>query len=891
MASPYLPATITVSNPPRGSGTQPTTVINATSVRGTFSWGSAPGRATLTYVPPAGAIGVATGSLAVLNIGAHYFTGMCISDTANIETGGGALRTLEFVDLRDFFAWDWLFCAFNKPDIRLINGVRVKRYKHMYPDDYDSWTWTYTFSPLTAYQILGAILNANTVGSPWSADLTGGGEFPGGVLNMPIYDFDCLESKRLDQVLSELAQRSGTVFTLSANAAAPYETVWTRKGANPLLNVVFPEDSDNQRAGVALSGNATNVAILGDRNKYQLMDIDLVADWAPAWQQFLVFELFADYIYQNDTDPLTGIAFKATPSDPEQYIGRQLATARALTITLREFVDLTGNNAFADYRKYAGRWRMDMPCALYLQAIVFRAFKPDFATLTNVYGKQVPLSSMDIADQLLCRVSHNPADGTMQFFPLEPVDSNGYVIVKGYQVGKDLFQQIKPEQFSVDFFSDPKRSWQGISFQIDDSGEGVRFVIADEPVIVSSDILVDVDGNKVINATFTLTVPPVKAALVFEAERFKYWQGTYPNVSRDHVENTNGLHYEGVLQNGTATEIVYADGQTANYKASLIANFILIRQYTYAEGGFKNIWDGQSDPKTFGTALSSLVDRVMPVMNPEGLTEEVDFTNERQRDAFEPEREFERKNMQNTLFPGQQALRMQAETARKIAAGFRQMPFLPKLLSSLLNGSLGSTAPLQTVWLNPNGKNALTGVTLPVGTVIRKTPTTAAKGTQSTNTIATAPSNVAAADTVFVGVTVRHGEDATKPFNVQQTGEVPVRVMGPVNENDSLGLAAPGTGDNTYLVKGGTPSVGTARQKITSAVVQTIKVNLGAGGSSSDEDYAGIYVPGQSYDTDEWVVVQNGAANGGFVSTMDGNTNDPATGIGWVQFSYSPQWF
>ena len=165
--------------------------------------------------------------------------------------------------------------------------------------------------------------------------------------------------------------------------------------------------------------------------------------------------------------------------------------------------------------------------------------------------------------------------------------------------------------------------------------------------------------------------------------------------------------------------------------------------------------------------------------------------------------------------------------ARKIAAGFRQSPFIPKLLSSLLNGTLGGTQPLQLAWFAapPAG-------TLAVGTPIRKVPTTAAAGTQSTNTIATAPAKVTANDTVFVGVTVRHNEDQTKPFNVQAVGEVPARVMGPVNENDSVGLGPPGA-DNTYLVKGGSPSVGRCRQKIATAVVKLIKVDLGSGGGAS----------------------------------------------------------
>ena len=66
-----------------------------------------------------------------------------------------------------------------------------------------------------------------------------------------------------------------------------------------------------------------------------------------------------------------------------------------------------------------------------------------------------------------------------------------------------------------------------------------------------------------------------------------------------------------------------------------------------------------------------------------------------------------------------------------------------------------------------------------------------------------------------------------------------------------------------------------------------------AGGKAGSvkSDYAGIYVPGQSYDALQTVVVQGGNANGEYISTANGNTNAPITGINWVQLSALPQWF
>ena len=75
-------------------------------------------------------------------------------------------------------------------------------------------------------------------------------------------------------------------------------------------------------------------------------------------------------------------------------------------------------------------------------------------------------------------------------------------------------------------------------------------------------------------------------------------------------------------------------------------------------------------------------------------------------------------------------------------------------------------------------------------------------------------------------------------------------------------------------------------------VMLGIKIRPGGAKSSPvQSDYAGVYVPGQSYDALEWVVVQSGTAAGAYISTADGNSNAPITGINWVQCSALPQWF
>jgi hypothetical protein len=814
----FLPVQVTVSNPPRGDGTQGDGEFYAQSMRASFSWGSAPGTATMVYV---GSAPVTRGAQMLLRIGGMFFGGICRSDKSRRGTSGNT-RTLEFVDFREYLTWDYIWCCFNKEDIRSVNGIRQKRYWHILPNNFGTRLKTWTTTPLLGYQILSYILNGPTIGTPWTWDLTSGGLFPIGVLNVPVFDFEAMGGKRLDAALNEIASATGTVFTALSAPTNLYQLQFTRKGYGPLPE--FLPNDDEREYGTALSGNPTNVRVLGDRNRYQVMDVPLVKDWAAAWEQFLALELFADDIFLRATDPATGIRYNAIPGDTEQFVGRNLALERALRMTVREYVQLRGDNSFADYRKFAGRTRMDMPAALYLQTLVFRAFKPQMTGLTNYAGEFVPLASLDLLDQMVCRVAHDLTTGVMTTYPNEPADSNGYAITKGYQVGEELFKHLKPDQFDINVFANtsPTRLWQTAGYQIDDSGEGDRFIIFDAPVFVSDNLMVQVDGLAVVNAGFTLQTPDTRAALVFAAENFSRWYGTYPSISRDTVANEPSLRAEYVLQNGIYTEVVYWDGLSAADKAYQIGNAALSRQYVYATGGpGKRIWNPTQPASSFTMALTSMVDRIEITTSPAGTWLVPDLTTERGPDHFQPERDQDRRSLESSLFPGQQELIRQSEAAGRLAQGFRQLPKnLTGLLTRFLRGET-SDAPLLTVAI-PGG----TG-TLPAGTPIWKAATT--PGAQNTNTVAVMPAAVGASHKVFCGVTVRHNEPVTRPFAVQPQGPAVARVQGPVAPGDSIGWAQ---GQN-YLVSSSDPAVGKAMQAIAGTEVKLIQVLLGSGGGGS----------------------------------------------------------
>lgn len=855
IGSPY----VSVAAPPRGGGDQSSRSFPLQSMRGSFAWGSSPATATLVY---AGSAPLTVGALVNFTVGRHFFAGICKSDTALVSSGG-SLRTLEFNDLRFFLTWDWVFGAFNLPDVRLVNGVRLKRYKHLYPGDYQNSRWTYTLAPLNAWQILNAALYAPTVFTQWQVDLTSNGMF-GGLLNGPVYEMDCQSGMRLDAFLNLICEKTGLVFChdpqpgvgtifgpVNSNAlmvgpgrGGIFRLVFTRKGYGT-LPLPFPTNSDDRRLGRTLTENATTICVLGDRNKYQVLNVAMLPDWSPAWEQFIEVDLLALDLYNNEINPQNSVAYNnysagnAGGDDPERWHGAGDAKARALEMTVGEYAALRearspgSGVAFTDLRKFAGRWRMDMPAALYIERILFRAFKPDGTGLLNAYGGLVPPDCAVIADQLLVRTLYDPVTGAMfTDNPPQPVDGNGVFLAKGYQVGEDLFRLVQPDRINAAFFSGGTRLWSQVQFQIDDSGEGVRFILADTPVFCSENLLTTVDGQVVLNAAYTLETPATTAALVFEAERYTYWLGGAGGRTR--VEPVNGLGQEFVVAGGGYAEVLYADNRTANSKAAEIANSLLLQQPSYLVGGYNLKWDPSQLLAQFGTLLapanSSCLDRLEITTGPNGVMEVVDFTAERQRNNFEPERELDRRSLQNSLFPGQQELRQQAQDQRRLNAVLKTTPErLFNLFRKLLRGETdGNLFPTKFV------PGATLPATLPVGTPILRNPTAG---------VATAPAVVAAADAVFVGVTVRHNEPTGGLLYVAHTGPTLARVKGPVAVNDAIGASAAGGTDfatnGAYLTGGAASSVGMALEAITDTSVKTIQVQLGSGGGGSNSNSNG----------------------------------------------------
>jgi hypothetical protein len=709
--------------------------FHAQSIVLTTSWGSSPASATVTYVTArAGAHSIAVGQILNITGGGHSFWGLCKSDTD--DTGSdGRKRTLQFVDLREFLTHDLVYGAWNMTERRMFNGVYAKWWWHIYPHHFNTMTKTYTNVPLRAADIINSMMSSETVQCPWFRlyhryQVEAITETSG----MPVYEVDCLSGKTLAAALVEVSERQGLVFGLFSTAAAPYTLAWVQKGgALPTYanNTVFPPNSDQQRLGIALSGHAQRIRVLGGRNLYQVMNVELVPNWNRAWEFFLVPEKLVDFIYLTAVDPRTGVRLTAISPDPDHTIGYQLAASIAGVITVGELIALrnsanTGAAAtlyttiptgasLVDTRLFSGRSRMDMPASLYISQLLFRAWTvpttsyrlnglgqtlPVFA-LVNHAGRTVPIESLTIEPRLLARVTHNPnpsafsGNNILSADTADLADGNGYAIAQGYNVMQTAFENFRPDQFNIAKWQDLQNVWAQVQFQIDDSGEGVPFIIFDAPVFHSVDLIKkDVETNwYAVKIAFpTITVPRVLAALTFAAENFsRVYPVDSPAVVRDQVVNVNGLNGEYVLNAlNRWVELPYADGFYTEFKAQQIAYPLLNHTPTYAEGGYRV--QGSNT-----TQLSNVIDRVTLNISSTGMTEDVEFTSEATENAFVPERELDRRIQLEKLIPGQEELRSRSREQELVGRAFQQSPIAMKTLIEELRGPVGPFPPLGIV--------------------------------------------------------------------------------------------------------------------------------------------------------------------------------------------------
>lgn len=881
---------VTVGQPHRGTGKQDKFRFACQSMTFTWSWGAQPASGTAVYVSRANYPPIMVGAALELDCYGKKFYGVVksgptlqmnedgtIESIATNRSSTGQHLSLDFVDTRDYLACDQVFCAYNLLDKRIVNGQRVRRYRHMRPWDWPFWAWSYTLYPLSAATIIREIMSFNvrnpaysrvaTIGTYWT------GQFHADMERYPVLNIDALNGRQLDEVLVEISEKLALMFTLMNG---PFNLVWARRGEGVLPS--FPVKSDDQEARTVLTGAPQRVFVVGDRNLYLVLNLAMRPDWNRNWEELLTVDGLAYDLFEHASDPVTGTAYKSTNPNPilreiEDMSGMQLASARAREITVNEYATLrnsqgrdgTYGGGFWDRRLFQGRSRGDIAAAMYVEELLFRAFRPP--NFVNIGGTQVPVEALRMTDDMPARVEHNIATGAMSVSLENVIGGNGYVIGLGFNADRVLLSQIPLDRFDVDKFQQTLSVWTSSSFQTDDSGEDGGFIILDEPFVPPDDIILTeklpgmewLNGYAVINAWPTFRAPNIRAALVFEGDRFRYpvmLPGAVidpNNATRDATIGEAGLRQERVVDGATGQildvqvgaltyrEIPYADGVTANQKAIDAAIPILSTPYAYQQGSYTWIMrDGETPPD-----LTSMLSRVTLENSESGHVCRIEMTAERAVRTYTPERDYDRARRLQQVLQRQQELLDQAREWRQLAGVLRQTPEMSRELNTVFKTAMG----IEQGGVSGQIKIQNGSGSLQAGTPIRKlpnartsyTPTSGVAQNRIYNTEGVLPSAATEDHQELAGVTVRHNENAGRNIRVQTTGIALVRVKGPANFGDNLQLPTGEDVTGDYLVRqeGAGLTVGRLLdQTVPEGATRLAKVQLGGGGGGgSSRDF------------------------------------------------------
>ena len=865
-----MSAAVTISSPPRGSEQFASVTRYVSQLVLTRGWGAQPATALIDFATETPLDPPPPGALVQAAVAGHTFWGIVMQpEHALSEQGFTMAYTCE--DFRHFLQLDVVYGRFNLQDNQVVDGRLVRRFKHLLPANVSRGLVTYTDTPYSAAQVLQMLLSSPWVESPWTIGwLNAAGAETTGVWhpalqNFPVFDLDYSGGVRLGQALVEISERVGLTFGITGTPktytiADGYRLTWVLRGDGGVLPQFtwsngtvhpFPQVSTNRRLGTQYAGNPTRVSVVGDQNLYQVLNVVLERDWLPAWEAFWEPLALVEDIYNYCGDD-QGRAYKTdayyTGAAGDQMPGYLAAAARAERITVADYVAereqrLAGSGAaFMDLRRYAGRSRMRLPAMLYVKSLVFRAFRvASGQSLLNTYGQTVALNALRIVNAEVQDVLYDPATGGMTPGTTNFANGNGLVLAQGVRLLSEDMQLFRPEYFDLTGFTAANDRWAEQAFQIDDSGEGYQFVLLDERVVRTTGMFEAEDGPGsleyfVPKADPVVSVPNVRAALVFAAERFNYTEGT---GQRDSVESAPGLCGQFVCAQPSAgpVEIAFADGQRAGEKAAVIAASLLNRQTWFVAGGYEA-------PYEANTRLHPMLNRVTVRYNASsGYTEEVDFTAERPHQAdgwgnlvLEPPRNFDRRTMEWGQVPGLREQRVFAEQMRVQAELFRG----PKGARwrkeaqhawDLMRG-------YDSVWTTLV-KDGATAGTLAAGTPLWR---------ESTAKLPVKPASVSGLSSPqFVGVTVPKSISGARPVPVTAKGhenEVLARVAEPLNAGDPVGFHSGGT----YLVAGGFPMVGTALEGIGSGEgTRLVRVRLASSGNKVQQFLISTVYAGEDY--------------------------------------------
>lgn len=674
--------------------------------------------------------GLNVGSYVIYSFGGVSFTGIISLSELNDTREGGREYSFQVVDNRVRLAWQWVFGVWNmseaigrdseRPLVRppadefgsgtvglddedadFTSGpgsvsappsspsgpspgpTRKRLYRHIVASQWQAQMSSFTDAPVTAADIIRNAVKHAIGGYGFSFD------FHGDQINKPVLGIDANNGMSLAALISAVAEAQGLQVTLDGSRTLRFE----RRGEGTLI-IPAANNAHLVRDGFAASAEASKIRVVGDRVLVQVMNVPLEPDWKTAWEPFISEPAWVHEV---------AATFPAYPNDATRANQAKLA-AFARQVTVRQYVEAKGADGlpFADYRSWDGASRMDIPAWVYINQILYRAYRIPYDTMLN----GVSMHNLELADGLLC-ATELPSGADAMRYARSPVEfypqASAAVIAKGQPI--DLLRTADRSAITNLATTDFRTLWSEMpDFRLDKPNHGIRFntpVFLDgDPATGKSIVLFPNRGEggyqdvsaavaaddeyldlAVPNPGYAIGPAEVKAAFTFKLGKFFADFGT---GQRWKVESVGGLTehllamgadtafaptgleaYAGEIHTPATTEsikeIVYEDGLSALDQAQVQADALIAREGVERSGSYKRIGAA-------GTAPSGVIDRVnISISREQGLSETVEFARPRPAKDFVPSREIARRIRSEALFNGQSELREEVRQLRAIA--------------------------------------------------------------------------------------------------------------------------------------------------------------------------------------------------------------------------------
>lgn len=519
---------------------------------------------------------------------------------------------------------------------------------HILPEDWEEQKKTFTTAPMSAAQILNTAFNS-AIGLPFSFARN----YHLDQIGQPVFDIDVRDGAHLSGFVAQITEMQGLIMTIRQ----PNILVWERRGDGP---VPTPTGQIEKRhsIGEALNEKPTQITVMGERDRVQVINLELEVDWLEHYEQFI-----AEPRWVDEVDTQFG------PYPPDRS-GRAALAAMARRVSLREYAKKLNDPALIDHRMWGDISRAELPVWSYVQDIVFKTYRVP----TDYVLDGVAVESLDLFEGLVQAVEIEDI-ATGDHLYVDPIEyypeTKAFITASGQEL--EVLDPSTQEHFQIHHPDRPdlKDLWREMNdFRLENQHKTIQF---NSPVFVpgtdtapggdalyilpnqSTDVDPGTDYYKITvpNPDYEVEHAIIKASLVFETRRYtrvvgaghrKSWMPA-PRLSRHWIIDAAN----------TPQEVPYRDGDFADDKALALATPAIAQSTVLISGHFHRFG-------VMGYPLTPQTDRILSRITwGGGVEEDVTFAKAHGSHVGYSQTTMERMDRERERWPGEQELRKKAE--------------------------------------------------------------------------------------------------------------------------------------------------------------------------------------------------------------------------------------